>query len=98
VDATNADSTYFKKVDRATLPDSLKNKTPEQLQQIVKEKAAERAVVQNQINGLISDRNKYIAAEKARLSAANTEPTLESAVNKILGEQVKRFKMEIKKD
>lgn len=98
VDATNADSTYFKKVDRKTLPDSLKNKTAEQLQQLVKEKAAERAAVQNQINSLISDRNKYIAAEKARLSASNTEPTLESAVNRILSEQVKRFKMEIKKD
>jgi len=98
VDATNADSTYFKKVDRKTLPDSLKDKTAEQLQQFVKEKAAERTAVQNQINSLISDRNKYIAAEKARLSAANTEPTLESAVNKILSEQVKRYKMEIKKD
>ncbi len=98
VDATNADSIYFRKVDRKTLPDSLKNKTPEQLQQFVKEKAAERTAVQNQINTLIADRNKYIATEKTRLSAANTEPTLESAVNKILSEQVKRFKMEIKKD
>ncbi len=98
VDATNADSTYFRKVDRKTLPDSLKNKTPEQLQQFVKEKAAERAAVQNQINTLIADRNKYIAAEKARMSINNTEPTLESAVNRILSEQVKRFNMEIKKD
>lgn len=98
VDATNADSTYFRKVDRKTLPDSLKNKTPEQLQQFVKEKAAERAAVQNQINTLIADRNKYIAAEKAKMSINNTEPTLESAVNRILSEQVKRFNMEIKKD
>jgi len=95
VDAINADSTYFKKLDKKTLPDSLKNKTTKELELFVKEKAAERAVVQNQINTVIADRNKFIAEERVRMNAVKTEPTLESAVNKILREQVKRCNMVI---
>lgn len=98
VDAINADSTYYKKLDKKTLPDSLKNKTAAELQLFVKQKAAERTATQNQINTLIAERNKYIAEEKKKMNAASTEPTLESAVNKILREQVTRFNMQIPKE
>jgi len=42
VDASKADSLYFKKLDKETLPDSLKNKTTDQLQQIVNKKQGKR--------------------------------------------------------
>lgn len=99
VDAMQADSMYFKKVDRKTLPDSLKNKTPEQLQQYVKQKSAERFAIQQQIQQANIDRSKYIAAEKARMANTNNNgQTLESAVETTIREQVKQFKMEIPKN
>ncbi len=95
VDAINADSTYFKKLDKKTLPDSLKNKSTEQLRAFVKEKSEERIAIQNEINTVSVNRNKYIEEEKTRMKATSSEPTLESAVNKILREQVKRCNMVI---
>ncbi len=95
VDAIKADSTYFKKLDKKTLPDSLKNKSTAQLQEFVKEKAVERTAVQNEINTVIVNRNKFIEDKKREMQTASTEPTLESAVNKILREQVRRCNMVI---
>lgn len=95
VDAIQADSTYFSKLDIKTLPDSLKNKTIPELKALVKVKTAERTAIQNQINTIVTDRNKYIEAEKVRMKTVSTEPTLESAINKILREQVKRYNMVI---
>lgn len=98
VDAMQADSMYFKKIDKKTLPDSLKNKTPEQLQQYVKQKTAERNAIQQLIISVNADRSKYIAAEKAKAAANNNGQTLESAVETIIREQVKRFNMQIPKN
>ncbi len=98
VDAMQADSMYFRKVDKKTLPDSLKNKTPEQLQQYVKQKTAERNAIQQLIISVNADRSKYIAAEKTKAAANNNGQTLESAVETIIREQVKRFNMQIPKN
>ncbi len=95
VDAIKADSTYFNKLDKKTLPDSLKNKSIEQLQQLVKQKGAERTAIQNEILTINANRSKYIADEKAKAAIKNNEPTLESAVEKTIKEQVKRFNMKI---
>lgn len=96
VDAVKADSSYFSKLDKKTLPDSLKNKTTEQLQQIVKQKATERGAIQQEILTVNANRSKYIAAEKARVVNNNNGATLESAIEQTVKEQAKRFKMEIK--
>ena len=98
VDAVRADSTYFTKVDKKTLPDSLKNKTAAQLKVIVEQKQAERDAIQKQIITTNSNRDKYIATEKARLAATGNAETLETAVDKTIREQVKRVNMEIRKD
>jgi hypothetical protein len=90
-----ADSNYITKVDRKTLPDSLKNKTTEQLQQIVKEKTTERKAIQQEIISVNANRNKYITEQKAKAALNKNEPTLESEVEKIIKEQVKRFSMKI---
>ena len=95
VDANMADSTYIARVDKKTLPDSLKNKTTAQLQQIVKEKTTERKAIQEEIIGVNANRTKYIAEQKAKSAINKNEPTLESEVDKIIKEQVKRFSMKI---
>jgi hypothetical protein len=95
VDANMADSSYITKVDRKTLPDSLQNKTTGQLLQIVKEKTAERKAIQQEIINVNANRTKYIAEQKAKRALNKNEPTLESEVDKIIKEQVKRFSMKI---
>jgi hypothetical protein len=96
VDATRADSSYFAKVDRKTLPDSLKNKSAKELEKFVKQKSAERDAIQQEINTVANNRNQFIAAEKAKAAANSTTPTLESAVEKTIREQARRYNMQIK--
>ncbi|MEP7374481.1 MAG: vWA domain-containing protein [Chitinophagaceae bacterium] len=95
VDANTADSTYITRVDRKTLPDSLKNKTTAQLQQIVKEKTTMRKAIQEEVITVNARRSKYITEQKSKAALNKNEPTLESEVDKILREQVKRFNMKI---
>lgn len=95
VDAMKADSSFVGKVDKKTLPDSLKNKTTEQLNRIVKEKASEREAIQKQILEISAARTNYINEEKKKAAAQNNQPTLESAVEKVLREQVRRANMKI---
>jgi hypothetical protein len=95
VDAAEHDSTFITKVEMKTLPDSLKNKTREELKQIVEEKTAERNKVQQQIISLNKQRESYIAAERVKGAANNSQPTLESEVEKIIKQQVTRFKMRV---
>ena len=97
VDAARADSNYYKKLDKKTLPDSLKNKTTEQLKQFVQQKQQERSAVQQEILKLNDNRNRYIAEEKKRMATANKDQTLESAVETAIREQVKRYNMNIPK-
>ena len=95
VDASRADSSYFAKVDPKTLPDSLKNKTPKQLQEYVKQKTAERDAIQEEIGRVVNSRNQFIAAEKIK-AARNNVQTLETAVEKTIREQVRRVNMHVK--
>jgi hypothetical protein len=95
VDATRSDSTYITKVDKSTLPDSLKNKTTEQLQQYVKEKTVERDAIQKEILTVNANRSKYIMDEKAKAAANSNQPTLESAVEKTIRQQAGRYRIVI---
>jgi len=96
VDAKNADSTVFKKLDYKTLPDSLRNKSEKELRAIVEQKGKERGAIQKEIGNLNALRNNYIAEErKRRAIAANNEATLETEIEKILKEQAKRFNITI---
>lgn len=86
----------LKKIDKNILADSLKNKTNEELEKIVSEKAKERGIVQKEIAQLNTQRDAYIAAEKLKnASNKNNVATMESEVEKIIKEQAKRFKMVI---
>ncbi|HEV7780593.1 MAG TPA: vWA domain-containing protein [Chitinophagaceae bacterium] len=96
VDANKADSTYItSKLDKKTLPDSLKNKTVEELKLYVKEKTAERDAIQKDILTANSNRSRYIMEEKAKAASNSNQPTLESAVEKTIKQQASRFKMMI---
>ena len=84
------------KIDKNILPDTLKNKTNEELEKIVSEKAKERGIVQKEIAQLNTQRDAYIAAERVKNAAnKNNVATMESEVEKIIKEQAKRFKMVI---
>ncbi len=94
VDAIDRDSAFIAKVDMKTLPDSLKNKSRAELQKIVDKKNAERSAVQKEIMIINTQRENFIAAERAK-SANNNVATLESEVEKVIRQQAKRFKMVI---
>lgn len=92
LDAAERDSTFIAKVDLKTLPDSLKNKTRVQLQQIVNEKNTERGLIQKDIAAISKQREGYIAAERAKKAATNNA-TLETEVERTIRQQAKRFNM-----
>ena len=94
VDAKNDDKQILEKIDFKTLPDSLKNKNKEQLDAIITEKSNERASIQKEIQAVSAKRAVYINEEKARKASSNTQ-TLETEVEKIIREQVKKFNMKI---
>ena len=95
VDASNDDNKILDKIDFKTLPDSLQKKNKEQLKIVIAQKSNERAAIQSQIKDISAKREVYIANEKAMRSKDNAAPTLETEVEKIIREQVKRFNMKI---
>ncbi|MEP7254430.1 MAG: vWA domain-containing protein [Ferruginibacter sp.] len=95
VDAEGVDDKFIDKLDKKTLPDSLKRKTNEQLKQIVKEKASQRSNIQKQIVEENTKREYFIATEKAKGAVKNNTATLESEIEKIIKHQAKRYNMVI---
>ncbi len=81
------------KVDRQSLPDSLKNKSKEELRAIVENKSKERNAVQQQIAVTNTQREAYIKTEKQRRANNKNEQTLESEVEKIIKSQAKKYNM-----
>ncbi len=87
---------FLDKIDKKELPDSLKNKSTAELKKIVNEKSKERSAVQTEIKNLNTQRDAFIAAEKAKNATnKNSAATLETEVEKIIKEQAKRFNMVI---
>lgn len=96
VDAVDKDGAIaFDKLERNALPDSLKNKTKEEIKKVVEQKAKERSAAQKEIAELNTKRDAYIAAEKAKRANNKTEQTLETEVEKIIKEQARRYNMKI---
>lgn len=94
--ATLADSDEFlKNLDKKTLPDSLKNKSTEELKKVIGVKKEQRGNVQKQIETVNEQRNVYITAERKKNAEQNKTATLESEIEKIIKEQAKRFNMKI---
>lgn len=96
VDAKAGDKAIVEKLDRKTLPDSLRNKSNKQLEAIIDQKTNERAAIQKQIQDVSKKRGTYINEEKVRKAKNNNKTqTLESEVEKIIREQAKRFNMRV---
>jgi hypothetical protein len=96
VDAAADDEDFINRVDIKTLPDSLRNKSRAELQQIVTKKNNERSVIQKEIGKLAVKRENYIAAEKLKNTSGKNITTLESEIEKIIRKQAARFNMVIK--
>lgn len=94
VDAMDEDSTIIDKVEMKTLPDSLKNKNRAQLKEIVLAKSVERKSIRNTISNLTLKQDDFIAKEKAKSNTKNPQ-TLVSEIQRIIKEQVGRFKMKV---
>ena len=95
VDAMERDSAIIAKVDMKTLPDSLKNKSRAELKKIVDSKNAERGTIQKEIMTINTQRENFIAAERAKVANNNNAATLETEVEKVIRQQAKRFNMVI---
>ena len=96
VDAKGTAGFDLEKIDKTVLPDSLKNKTTEELKKIIDVKSKERGTVHTEIAKLNTQRDAYIAVEKAKNAAnKNNAATLETEVERIIKDQAKRYKMVI---
>ncbi|MFM9944123.1 MAG: hypothetical protein ACKVQB_02700 [Bacteroidia bacterium] len=96
VDAHTDDSTIVNKIDKKTLPDSLKTKSTVEIQQIVKVKKEERVKIQKDIETLNKQRQVYITTEKTKTTTGtSSQQTLESEVEKIIVQQAKKFDLVI---
>lgn len=95
IDAENKGKLEEVIADRNALPDSLKNKTKEEIKIIVQEKARQRSAVNEKINELTAKRELFIIEERKKNAAAKQENTLETEVEKIIKEQARRYKMNI---
>lgn len=93
VDLAEMNDKELEKIDKKTLPDDLKNKTTAELKVIVAEKRKERAAIQTKIIALNQQRQKFINDQKTK--DATTVVTLETEIERIIKEQVKRFKMKV---
>ncbi|HMI77279.1 MAG TPA: hypothetical protein VK484_00715 [Ferruginibacter sp.] len=87
---------FLSKIDKKELPDSLKNKSNEEIKKIVDQKSRDRSNIQKEIGSLNTQRDAYIATEKAKNANKNNAATLETEVEKIIKEQVKRHNMQIR--
>jgi len=94
LDTMEKDPSFIERVDMKTLDDRLKNKSRNQLKQIAEETLAERRRIQNHVKELSRQQENYIKAEKEKMKS-NEPQTLESEIEGMIREQVKRVKMKI---
>lgn len=93
VDAKSENKEVVKNIDKKQLPDSLKNKTTAQLDSIIDAKQKDRTIIQQKIIELNKQRDEYIIKNTAK-NAVNTQ-TLETEIEKIIKNQVQKYKMRI---
>jgi hypothetical protein len=92
VDAYKADSTVLKRVDKKYLPAEVKDKSDDEVKKYVEVKQAERGAIQQQMNTLVAEREKYVAkvrSENAR--NANAEQNLDNAIQSTIKTQAAKY-------
>jgi hypothetical protein len=80
------------------LPEEMRGLTVEQRKAFVAKKAAERETIKAEIGKLSSERDRFIALERKKMSGKEAD-TFESAVQSVLAEQLskKGYEVEVKK-
>src|SRR5205085_1689192 len=87
VDALNSDKTKLEEIDAKDLPENMRGMSVEQRKQYVQQQAQCRSDLQQKINQLNAEREKYVAEQQ---KAQSMQPeTLDSAVVKTVREQMK---------
>ena len=86
VDALAADSTIVNKLSKAELPAEMKDKSQEEIEEIVLEKSEERSNIQKEISQLSLKRQKYIEEERKKSINADKMDDFGTAVNKSIKE------------
>ncbi len=95
VDAAEKDSLIVTRIDRSTLPDSLKTISKEALNRMVNTKKSQRLNIRKEIDTYSLQREKYITSKKAELYKGKNGTTLEIAIEKIIRQQAAQFNMVI---
>lgn len=92
VDASKKDAKAIEKIDKNTLADSLRQKSNEEIKEIVTRNANKRDSVQKEIIQLSSKREIYIA-EQRKQNAGKQEQTLETEIEKIIRKQAANYRI-----
>lgn len=95
VDAVESKKTSISSLNKETLPDSLQKKSTKELEKFISEKAKERTLIQSQIGEIAAKRNQFLLEDKKHRSAGDA--TLQTEIEKIIREQVRRFRMEVER-
>ncbi|MDB5251479.1 MAG: von Willebrand factor type [Flaviaesturariibacter sp.] len=95
VDAARADSAVYRNLAPDALPDSLRNKSGEELKAIVSRMSAEREAVQNNIADLSAKRESWLLTARRNRPLSQAAATLESQVEAIIRAQAGRFHMTV---
>jgi len=93
VDAEKEGSVKVEELEEDQLPEKMKKMSKEERKKYIQQKAKERKEIQEKINRLRKERDKYVTAKRKEMSADNT---LDAAVIKIVREQAvkKNYKFE----
>jgi len=94
IDAAKKDENFVASINKAQLPDSLKNKTTAQLKELIREKAALRDGLQKEILSLSMQRDAWLQQKKNE-KLSPEEKTLQSEIEKIIRNQAKNFGIKI---
>ncbi|WP_290794303.1 vWA domain-containing protein [Flavihumibacter sp. UBA7668] len=89
VDAQEADPQFYNKVDKATLPEMLKNKSRAEIKIYIDEQTAKRNQIRKELESVQLNREKFITAEKTKKSG-KSDPTLATEIEKIIRDQARR--------
>jgi len=87
VDAVNEGKVELDKIDTSQLPEDLQKMTPEQRREYVTRQATMRKQLQEKINHLNGDRDKFVAARRQELANEDQNKTLDQALITAIREQ-----------
>lgn len=94
VDATIADSNFYKKVALDKLPAPMQNLSREELKNLINKNLKERKIIQQEILALSKKRSLFLQEHKAK-NKTSGEKTLQTEIENIIKSQAKRFKLTV---